>query len=315
MSQRTNRDNRPLKSRLTLAPSHKFVSARDGSSIAYRSAGEGPALVFTNGYATSDFYWKHQARYFQQFAQVITWDLKGHGRSSGAVDISAVTIEDSVDDLRRVMDAAGVESAVLLGFSLGCQIILEAWRHIPDRIDAYVPILGTYGRPFDNLLHPKIGPSLHRLFRRVGPPSAPFIIGGAYLGMRSPLAHWMNQTFGMIGRNVGRTEMQPFYDHFALIEPKTWVAMGLAAQIHTAEDLLETIDVPTLIVTGGRDMLTPVSVSEMMRDLIPTADLVVLDRATHSGLFEYPEEITHAIDSFLRTHDILGVDHSGRAAS
>lgn len=277
--------------------------------------GEGPALVFTNGYATSDFYWKHLARYFQQFSTVVTWDLKGHGRSSGAVDLGAVTIEESVDDLRRVMDAAGVESAVLLGFSLGCQVILEAWRQMPERIDGLVPILGTYGHPFDNLLHPRVGGSLFEVFRRLGPSSAPAIIGGAYLGMRSPLAHWLNQVFGMVGRHVGRNTMQPFYDHFALIEPKTWVAMGIAAQEHSARDILEQIDVPTLVVAGGRDLLTPVRLSHEMADRIPNADLLMLPEATHSGLFEYPEEITHAVDSFLRRHGLLGSDQSHRTAS
>jgi pimeloyl-ACP methyl ester carboxylesterase len=290
-----------------MAPAHKFVTARDGTSIAYRVAGEGePALVFTNGYATSDFYWRHMARHFQQFSTVVTWDLKGHGRSSAARDLEAVTIEDSVDDLRRVMDAAGAETAVLVGFSLGCQIVFEAWRHIPERIEAMVPILGTYGRPFDNLIHPTIGNSLFKAFRTLGPRSAPILIGGAYLGMRTPMAHFLNQAFGMVGRHVGRATMQPFYDHFALIHPKTWVAMGIAAQRHSAADLLEDIDVPVLVIAGGRDAFTPLSLSYDMRDRIPSADLIVLEDATHSGLFEYPEEITHAVDSFLRTHHLAG---------
>lgn len=289
-----------------MAPAHQFVTARDGTSIAYRVAGEGPALVFTNGYATSDFYWSHIARHFQRFSTVVTWDLKGHGRSSAARDIDAVTIEDSVDDLERVMDAAGVDTAVLLGFSLGCQIVFEAWRHMPERIEAMIPILGTYGRPFDNLIHPSLGSSLFHAFKTIGPASAPLIIGGAYLGMRTPFAHYLNQAFGMVGRHVGRATMQPFYDHFALIDAKTWVAMGIAAQEHTAEDLLPTVDVPVLVIAGGRDSFTPLSLSHRMRDEIPGADLVVLEDATHSGLFEYPEEITHAVDSFLRTHHLVG---------
>lgn len=289
-----------------MAPAHQFVTARDGTSIAYRVAGEGPALVFTNGYATSDFYWSHLARHFQQFSTVVTWDLKGHGRSSAARDLDAVTIENSVDDLRRVMDAAGVESAVLLGFSLGCQIIFEAWRHMPERIEAMVPILGTYGRPFDHLLHPTLGTALFQAFRTLGPASAPLIIGGAYLGMRTPLAHYLNQAFGMVGRHVGRATMQPFYDHFALIDARTWVAMGIAAQEHTAEDLLASIDVPVLVIAGGRDAFTPLNLSYAMRDEIPGAEMIILEEATHSGLFEYPEEITHAVDSFLRTHHLVG---------
>lgn len=291
-----------------MAPKHRFTTAADGTALAYRIAGDehdGAALVFTNGYATSDFYWKHLARHFQHEARVVTWDLKGHGRSGGARDLEHVSIPWCSDDLFRVMDAAGVERAVLLAFSLGCQVILEAYRQAPERISALIPILGTYGRPFDHLLHPRVGSALYRSFRRLGPRSGALMIGGAYIGMRTPLAHFLNQTFGMIGRNVGRKTMQPFYDHFALIDPKTWVAMGIAAQDHTAEDLLEQIAVPTLVVAGGRDAFTPLRLSIEMRDRIPDCDLVTLPHATHSGLFEYPDEIIDAVDSFLRSRDLI----------
>lgn len=288
-----------------MAPPHRFTRASDGTALAYRVVGDGPALVFTNGYATSDFYWRNLARHFQDRATIVTWDLKGHGRSAGACDPERVTIEDSVDDLRRVLDAAGIDRATMIGFSLGCQIIFEAWRQIPDRIDAIIPILGTYGRPFDNLLHPRLGPHLHKVFATIAPPVAPLIIAGTFLSLRTPLAHRINQLTGMMGKELDRDTMRPFYDHFALIEPRTWVGMGIAAQRHTARDVLPTIDVPTLIVAGGRDALTPVGLSHEMHETIPTAELVMLPEATHAGLFEYPQEITAAVDDFLERHALL----------
>lgn len=255
------------------------------------------------------------AKHFQSRATVITWDLPGHGRSAGANDLDELSIAGCADDIRRVMDAAGVETATLIGFSLGCQIMFEAWRHISDRIDGFVPILGTYGRPFDNLLHPRVGPHLHRLFSVFGPPLAPAILAGTYAGLRTPMAHFLTQSFGFIRRDLGRDVMRPFYEHFALIEPRTWVALGLAAQEHTARDLLPTIDVPTLIVGGGRDALTPVHVSHEMHETIPPADLLMLPEATHAGLFEYPEKITEAVDHFLQSHGlVVPVSSSARAS-
>ncbi len=293
-----------------MAPPHRFIEAADGTPIAYRVAGDPslPALVFTNGYATSDFYWQHLARHFQGEARVITWDLKGHGRSDAVRDPEHVSIRWCADDLFRVMEAAEVEEAVLLGFSLGCQVNFEAWRWGPERIRALVPILGTYGRPFDNLLHPRVGSALYGAFRRFGGYTAPAIIGGAYVGMRTPLAHYINQSIGMIGRNVGRKTMMPFYEHFGEIDPQTWAAMGVAAQQHSAEDLLPTIDVPTLVVAGGRDAFTPMRLSRKMADDIPDADLIVLPDATHAGLLEYPEEIIRVVDGFLRSRRLLTLD-------
>ena len=60
------------------------VEARDGTAIAYRDEGSGPALVFTSGYTSSDFYWERLLPRFRGRARLITWDLKGHGRSEPA---------------------------------------------------------------------------------------------------------------------------------------------------------------------------------------------------------------------------------------
>ena len=285
-----------------MAPPHQYTTARDGTPLAFRAVGQGPALLFTNGYATSDYYWRDLARHFAPRSRVITWDLKGHGRSGASRDVS---IESLADDLARVMDAAQVEHATLLGFSLGCQIMFEAWRQIPDRIDALIPILGTYGKPFDNLLHPRVGPVMFSFFSRLGPRVAPAIPGATYLSLRTPMAHWVNQTMGFMGRTLTRERMRPFYDHFALIDGDTWVAMGVAAQQHTARDVLQTVDVPTLIVAGGRDALTPVRVSRDMHDAIDGAEMLMLDDATHAGLFEFSDEIVTTIDEFVQRHELV----------
>jgi len=283
------------------------ATARDGTTLAYKSYGDAtePTLVLTNGFATSSFYWVHVIQHFAPKARVITWDLKGHGDSDPAGSLDACSVEDSVDDMRRILDAAGVESAVLLGFSMGCQIVLEAWRHIPSRIDAIAPILGTYGRPFDSLLHPAFGRVAARVFLHLGR-----YLGG--LGLRATArlsrhgwSHRLNQLGGMIGEDVSRAQMAPFYAHLERIDPQTWVAMGNAAQAHTAEDLLPSIEVPVLVVSGGRDVMTPPAQSARMRSQIPNADALVLPEATHTGLYEFPEEINAALDAFLAAHELM----------
>lgn len=290
--------------------------ARDGTPIAWSSVGDpdAPALVLTNGYATSSFYWDHVVAHFASRAQVVTWDLKGHG-GSGAARSRAVTVPDSVDDLTRVMDAVGVERAVLGGFSMGCQIVLESWRHVPERISAMVPILGTYGRPFDSLLHPTFGRVAQVVLRSLGPvlagPGLRFVSRSA----SSDAGHRMNQRTGMVGHNVPRERMRPFAEHLAQIDPATWVAMGVAAQSHSAEDLLPQIDVPVLVVSGGRDVMTPQSCSQRMVDALRRVEHLHLPDATHTGLYEYPVEINRSLEHFLERHGVLaGSGEAGDAA-
>ncbi len=289
-----------------------FVSARDGTPIAYTDRGRGPALVFTSGYAASDFYWRHLLRRFEGRARLVTWDLKGHGRSGPARSLDAVTVEDSADDLRRVLDACGIERATLVAFSLGCQVILEAWRGLAGRIDALVPILGTFERPFDHLLHPRVGPHLFRVFARVGPRVARVALRAAWLQGQVPGSFALTQRLRLIGARVAREDMAPFFAHMRRIHGPTWAHMGIAAQRHSARDLLPTITAPTLVVAGGRDTFTPRHLSEHMARTIPGAELLHLPEATHTGLLEFPDEIGRGLEDFLerRGH---GLTPRGRA--
>lgn len=283
----------------------RYLAARDGTRIAYTDRGQGPALVFTSGFTASDFYWRRLLRRFEGRARLVTWDLKGHGRSGPARRLDAVGVPDSADDLRRVLDACQVERAVLVAFSLGCQVILEAWRQFPDRIAGLVPILGTFERPFDHLLHPAIGPRLFRVFERVGPRVGGAALKAGWLNARMPGSFRINQRLGLIGARVQLEDMLPFFAHMRRIHGPTWAHMGIAAQRHSARDLLPTITAPTLVVAGGRDTFTPVHLSEHMAATIPGAELLHLPDATHTGLLEFPEEIGARFDAFLARHGLL----------
>ncbi|TXD38885.1 alpha/beta hydrolase [Lujinxingia vulgaris] len=279
----------------------KWAIAGDGTSVAYRdSGGAGVPVVFTNGYATSTYYWDGLVEALGAEVRAITWDLRGHGRSKAARDPQSLTVAGCADDLRRVMDAAGVERAVLVAFSFGCQIVLEAWRLMPERVMGLVPILGPFERPFDTLISPKVGPQLYEVFRRVRPQWAGAMLkAGAWSG-RMPGVHFAARLTGVVGRGVRAEAMRPFYETLGGIDAPSWHALGLAAQDHSARDLLETIDVPTLVIAGGRDVFSPGELGREMAAMIPGARLMWLEEATHTGLLGHPEPIAAAVRTYLK---------------
>src|SRR5690606_30824998 len=104
------------------------------------------------------FFWKYVVRYFAPTQQVVTWDYRGHNRSTPARERepAAYTMEKNAQDLAAVMTDAGIDRAVLLGHSMGCQVILEFWRQFPERVAGLVPICGPYGKPLDALGPPGV---------------------------------------------------------------------------------------------------------------------------------------------------------------
>ncbi len=276
-----------------------WTTSGDGASLAYWDEGEGPALVMTNGYANSTLYWEPLRRRLRKNIRVIRWDLRGHGRSGPVRDMETMTVAGCADDLRRVMDAVGIEQAVLAGFSFGSQIVLESWRQFPDRVAGLIPVFGPYERPFDTLIHPFVGPLIFALYRTV-----PELVWGSCLkcgalGSVLDPVHAFAQQLGFIGPDVSREEMAPFYTHLAQIDVPSWYVMGLAAQRHSARDYLCDIDVPTLVVAGGRDRFSPGRLGREMAGEIPDAELVWIEEATHTGLFDAPRKVGAAVERFL----------------
>ena len=277
-----------------------FVESRDGTRLAYRSVGRGPDLVFVNGLSADDFYWRKVVSLLSSRARCTLWDLPGHGRSEPAVDPGGLSIEGCADDLGRVLDAVGAEEAVLLGFSLGCQIVLESWRLLPtERIRAMVLVLGPYGRPFDNVLHPKVGPLIGRSISMLGRRTAKLAVKGSALATKLPAMMTLNRALGVVGPKASAEEMRPYFDHLAVLDGPSWAGLANAAQRHSAGDLLADISVPVFIVAGGRDVFTPPAASRHMAATIPDSRLFFIDAAAHTGLVEYPTLIAEQIERFL----------------
>ncbi len=279
---------------------HRYTVSVDGASLAFWDEGEGPVVVLTNGFANTTLYWEPVRQRLRNNWRVIRWDLRGHGQSGAVRDRETMTIAGCADDLRRVMDAAGVDKAVLAGFSLGCQIVLEAWRHFPERIDGLVPALGPCERPFDTLIHPAVGPLVYELYKAV--PSSIWGTGlklGALGSWLKPV-HAVAKKIGFVGVDVSLAEMKPFYTHLAGIDIPSWYLLGLAAQQHSARDVLGDIEVPTLVVAGGSDRFSPGELGRQIAGEIPQARLLWLEDATHTGLFDERKRISDAFERFMQ---------------
>lgn len=264
------------------------------------SVARGQTLVLSNGITTSNFFWTYLHRRWAPRHTLINWDLKGHGRSGPARSPEGASIPALADDLLRILDAEKVERAVLAGFSMGCQVTLELYRRAPERVSALVLLLGPAGRVFDTALGP-IGKLLHGGIERMSPRMFALGLRGVQRLVTSPLGIPLGRGLRLVGPEATRADVQRFIDHFAQqIDPPTLAAMVLAAQAHSAEDLLPRIAVPTLVVGGDSDVFAPGSrVAAHMHRKIPGSELLRLPYGTHTSLLEHHAEIGAVIDEFL----------------
>jgi pimeloyl-ACP methyl ester carboxylesterase len=128
--------------RQTTAPS--FTAAPDGVRIAYTVTGEGaPSLVFVHGWSCDRRYWDWQLRGFAKYHRVVGVDLAGHG-DSGA-NRARWTIEAFGGDVAAVIDALGLERPVLIGHSMGGDVIAETARRLKRPVAGLIWV-DTYKR-------------------------------------------------------------------------------------------------------------------------------------------------------------------------
>jgi pimeloyl-ACP methyl ester carboxylesterase len=99
---------------------------------------------------------------------------------------------------------------------------------------------------------------------------------------------------------ASREAMTPYFEHLAKMDLQVFFLMAVAMQRHDAGPWLKRIDVPTLIVAGENDQLTPLSLAHRMHDEIRGAEMLFLPKGSHAGIIEYPELISLRLEKFLR---------------
>ncbi len=259
-------------------------------NIAYQVVGSGPIdLVFTFGWASHlDFQWTDPTltrflRRLGQFGRVIVFDKRGVGLSDPVAH--AATLEERMDDIRAVMDAAGSQRAALIGYSEGgAMAALYAAAH-PDQTSALV----MYETWVCGLLNPQLNPGGERWLqvdRRV----------------RESIDHWGEG----LGLDIGAPSMaanaleRRMYGAFERASMSPGMALALWNSIVQSDTrgVLPTIRVPTLIVhhTGST---IPVENARYSAEHIPGARLVELDGIDHLPLTHDADRIADEIEEFL----------------
>jgi len=285
----------------------RVAHGSDGQALTYRIDGTPgrPPMLTAHGLVSSIHHWRFFTPHYAVARPVVSWHYRGHGGQPAPADLD-VSVEQFADDAHAVWRAAGVAPAIVVGLSFGVQVALEVWRRHPEMVRALVLICGTAGHPLDRL-----SPSPVVRSAAIGALQA--------LGrQRTVAARLLGVLRGRAGRRIAREVayltggahrgscptdvLDGLFAHVAELDPELVGNVVAAYLRHTAEPALPTIRVPTLIIAGDRDQLTPVATAERMQRAIPGSRLVVFPGHTHLVQVEQPREVHAAIDAFLADH-------------
>lgn len=271
---------------------HELVSP-DGGRLAVTVAGpeDGPVVVLAHCWGGSRQTWAPVSRrLLAAGCRVVRWDQRGHGRSEAGH--KGHSVEGLADDLATVMTGLDLRDAVLVGHSMGGMTVQAFATHHHDLFHERtrgVVLVATAGFGMSNPLNSR-APDLirsarvERLFERPGT---------GRLLVRSTFGRTAHPHHVEVTRADFVATPQPVRADFAV----SMAAMDL-------RDGIAKIDVPTTILCGSRDTLTPLPLSRALARTIPGSHLEVLAGLGHMLPYEAPDAVAEAV--LARTADRRG---------
>ncbi|PLX18657.1 MAG: alpha/beta hydrolase [Salinivirgaceae bacterium] len=116
-----------------------MVTSQDGTQISYEVYGKGePTLVFVHGWSCDSRYWRNQASVFSQNNRIVLIDLAGHGHSG--ITRQNYTMEAFGQDVKAVVDAIKSPKVILIGHSMGGEVIAQAALLMPQRVKGLIGV-------------------------------------------------------------------------------------------------------------------------------------------------------------------------------
>lgn len=235
-----------------------------------------PTVVFLHGAGFDHSTWALHTRWFAHHGfGVLAPDLPGHGRSAGP---SLSSIADMADWTAALLHAAGAEKAHLIGHSMGSLISLETAARHPDKVSA-LSLIGTAATM-------TVGPDLLRA-AEANEQDALDMVSIWGLGFKAELGGSLAPGLWMHGgAQAVLKHCQP-----GVLFRDLSACNAYASALQAAA----TIKVPTTLILGERDMMTPAKAGKALAAEIPHAKTVVVPGAGHMIMAERPDELLAAL--------------------
>jgi 3-oxoadipate enol-lactonase len=252
------------------------VRTSAGYSIGYNETGGGEAapIVFLHGVGSDKSVWHPQLAHFGQTRRTIAFDYPGYGDSDPAPE--GTTRDDYASAVLSALTELGVERAHVGGLSLGGVVAIAIHHAAPERCASLV-LADTFA------VHPD-GRAIYD--RGIAASSDLRAMAEARVDV-------------LIAQPADPPVRREIVDTMSRIDPAAYRIGAKAVWLADQHVRAAAIDVPTLVICGAEDKVTPPALSEELAALIPNAQLRLVAGAGHLLNLEKPEEFNAAVERFI----------------
>jgi pimeloyl-ACP methyl ester carboxylesterase len=257
--------------------------------LAYIDRGDGPPVVFLHGFPLDHTMWSSQIAALESTFRVIAPDLRGFGQSplGNADPGQGISMEEYAEDVAQLLDALSIRQPIVLaGFSMGGYI---AWQFVlkhADRVRALVQCDTKSTADTDDARETRLRMADNVAewgSARIAEMTGPKLLASSSFEMKRPV-------------------VQAVRDVIERTSPAAIAAAqrGMARRPDVTS-LLPLIKVPTLVVVGAEDVISPPQEMQQIASAIPNAQFVEIPNAGHMTTMENPDAVNVSIKSFLES--------------
>lgn len=243
-------------------------------------------IVLIHGLGLTRDTWASHIADYEKDHTVLNYDLYGHGESAAPPEIPSLTIFS--EQLRELMDELSIQSAALVGFSLGGMINRRFAMDYPDRVTA----LGILNSPHER------GEAAQKLVEEQATKSND---GGPGATIEAALLRWFTPTFHQIRKPILQMirEWVMANDHAIYAQCRFVLANGVVELIRPEP----AITIPSLVITCENDSGSTPAMSRAVASEITRSEVIIVPKLKHMGLVERPELFTQPLLAFLNANN------------
>ncbi|MGZ3773743.1 MAG: alpha/beta fold hydrolase [Pseudobdellovibrionaceae bacterium] len=272
----------------------------DGTPIYYEIRGQGEPLILVYGIACIVNHWHHQIEYFAKNYKVITFDLRGHQRSNPVADMNNLTMDALAKDILGLMKHLKITKAHFAGHSFGAPIILKLYDKSPQSVLSMIFVNGFARNPIKGMFGiDAVEPFFH--FVKAQYQAKPELWNTLWkMAIDNPFAIYLTALAGGFNLKVTHLkDIEIYVRGVARLNLDVFLKMFETLMEYNGEHVLEKISVPALIISGEKDMVTPMKFQNHFKEKIKLSEIVIVPYGSHCTQLDFPDYTNLKIEKFL----------------
>jgi pimeloyl-ACP methyl ester carboxylesterase len=275
----------------------------DDTEIYYEIRGEGRPVILNYGIGCLINHWNPQIRHFSQTNQVITYDYRAHHNSAIPKDLRQMNMEALAKDLQGLMSHLQISKASLWGHSFGAQMLMRTYEMFPELFDNVIFVNGFVRNPLSGMFGTDWA---YRFFKgfKSGFDQLPQTFSSLWkTTIRNPLSVPISALAG--GFNLKLTsvkDIEIYTRGISSMDLNAFLTLFEAMTEYDGFPVLSKIKVPTLIIAGKKDAITPVKLQREMHNAVPGSQFLIVPYGTHCTQLDMADLVNQRIAKFLKAH-------------